>query len=106
MVPSGDISDMPQACTTVTPKSRSNDSIIAGGQAEPPMTVSLKVENLRPFDLTWFSRPIHTVGTPALIVTPSSSNSRCRLAPSSAAPGITSLAPAAAQTYGSPQALT
>ena len=44
-VPSGLISVMPQACSTLTPKSSWNVRIIAGGQAEPPITVARSVEN-------------------------------------------------------------
>ena len=44
--------------------------IIAGGQAEPPITVrDLSVENLSLLLFRWPSRPSHTVGTPAVIVT-------------------------------------
>jgi hypothetical protein len=48
--------------------------IIAGGQAEPPITVRLKVLNLRLFCFTYVSSPSQTVGTPALKVTFSDSN--------------------------------
>jgi hypothetical protein len=39
--------------------------IMAGGQAEPPITVRLSVENLRPAGFMWPSSICHTVGTPA-----------------------------------------
>ena len=48
--------------------------IMAGGAAEPPITVRLKVENLRLLACTCCSRPSHTVGTPAEKVTFSFSN--------------------------------
>ena len=38
---------------------------MAGGQAEPPMTVRLSVENRRPPGLMWPSSICQTVGTPA-----------------------------------------
>jgi hypothetical protein len=43
-VPSGLISVMPQACNTCTPYSSWNARIIAGGQAEPPITTFFSVE--------------------------------------------------------------
>ncbi|MDT4846152.1 hypothetical protein FQZ97_801670 [compost metagenome] len=73
-VPSGDISVMPQAWMTST-SSASSARIIAGGAAEPPITVRRKVENFSLFDCTYCSRPSHTVGTPAEKVTFSCSNS-------------------------------
>jgi hypothetical protein len=67
---------------------------MAGGQAEPPMTVRRIVEKLAGLlACMWASRPCHTVGTPADMVTPSLSNSSCSDLPSSPAPGNTSLAP-------------
>ena len=42
---------------------------------------------LRLFASTWASSPCHTVGTPAETVTPSASNSSCRLLPSRNGPG-------------------
>ena len=38
---------------------------MAGGQAEPPITVRVMVENLRLFASVWPRRPCQTVGTPA-----------------------------------------
>ena len=93
IVPSGLISVMPQACWQVTPKSSRKLVIIAGGAAEPPTTAVLRVLNLSLFCFMYASRPSHTVGTPAVVVTFSDSNSSYRLLPSSAAPGKTSLAP-------------
>ena len=66
---------------------------MAGGAAEPPITAYFTVESVRLLAFMWFSRASHTVGTPAVKVTRSFSNSSCRLAPSSATPGKTSLAP-------------
>ena len=43
-MPSGLISVMPQACSTCTPYSSWKVRIIAGGQAEPPITVLFSVE--------------------------------------------------------------
>src|SRR5690242_1195311 len=50
--------------------------------------------------------PSHTVGTPPLNVTFSDSNSSYSDLPSRCGPGNTTLAPASAVEYGSPQALT
>src|SRR3989344_840066 len=105
-VPRGDISVMPQAWMTSTPYSFSKARIIAGGQAAPPITVLLKVLNFRPLALTWLSRPSQMVGTPADIVTFSSSKRLYSDAPSRWWPGITSLQPTIAAAYGRPQALT
>ena len=38
---------------------------MAGGQAEPPMTVRRIVENFSPAGFMWVSSICHTVGTPA-----------------------------------------
>ena len=56
------------------------------------------VESFLPVCLRCCRAPSHTVGTPALKVTFSVSNSSQMLAPSSAAPGNTSLAPIIAPT--------
>jgi hypothetical protein len=92
-VPSGLSSVMPQAWSTWTPYSSSKVRIIAGGQAEPPITVRFSVPNPMPFAFTCWSRPSQMVGTPAEQVTFSDSKSSTRLAPSSCAPGNTSFAP-------------
>lgn len=72
-VPSGDISVMPQACSTSTPYTSLKALIMAGGQAEPPMTVRLSVLNLRLLACRWPSSICQTVGTPAAMVTFSAS---------------------------------
>jgi hypothetical protein len=64
-VPSGLISVMPQACSTSTPYCSRKASIMAGGQAEPPMTVRLSVEKRSLFGPMWPSSICQTVGTPA-----------------------------------------
>src|SRR5512139_1914283 len=51
-------------------------------------------------------RPSHTVGTPALKLTFSASNSSYSDLPSRCGPGITSLAPTSGPEYGRPHALT
>ena len=91
---------------TSTPKSSSRVRIIAGGQAEPPMTVRFRVERRRPFCFMWLMTPSQMVGTPALKVTRSDSNSACSDLPSRCGPGKTSLAPTSGALYGRPQALT
>src|SRR5450830_1768064 len=79
---------------------------MAGGQAEPPITVRLSVLKRKPPACMCASIICHTVGTPAAKVTFSLSiNSKIDL-PSIAGPGNTSLAPVMAAEYGKPQALT
>lgn len=90
---SGLISVMPQACRTDTPNSSWKAWIMAGGHAEPPITVRLRVLNLKPPALTWFSNICQTVGTPAAKVTPSDSINSYTDLPSRAGPGNTSLQP-------------
>ena len=70
-----------------------NLRIIAGGHADPPMTLRVMVLNFRRFDSTYASSPCHTVGTPADSVTRSDSNSSYNDLPSSPGPGKTSFAP-------------
>jgi hypothetical protein len=91
-VPSGLISVMSQACSTGAPNSSWKLRGIAGGQAEPPMTVQRMVLNFRSFAPTCADRPCQTVGTPAEPVTFSCSTSTYRLLPSRARPGKTSFA--------------
>ena len=79
---------------------------MAGGQAEPPITVRLRVLNFRPWLRACVSSICHTVGTPAAKVTPSASISSYTDLPSSAGPGNTTLQPVIAAAYGRPQALT
>src|SRR3954470_645963 len=79
---------------------------MAGGQAEPPITVRLSVEKRRPPGFMWVRSICHTVGTPAAKVTPSASISSYTDLPSRAGPGNTSLQPVRAAVYGIPHALT
>ena len=74
-MPSGLISVMPQACSTSTPYSISNASIIAGGAAEPPITAYFTVESLSLLACRYCSSANQMVGTPAAKVTLSFSNS-------------------------------
>ena len=46
---------------------------MAGGQAEPPITVRCRVLKRKPLGPMWLSIICHTVGTPAAKVTPSAS---------------------------------
>ena len=78
---------------------------MASGTAEPPITTRFRVLSLPPVARRCCRRPSHTVGTAAEKVTPSVSSSSCTDGPSSFWPGITSLAPAAAQENVRPQAL-
>ena len=79
---------------------------MAGGHAEPPITVRLSELNRRPPACMWLSIICHTVGTPAANVTLSASIKSKIDLPSMAGPGNTSLAPVMAAEYGMPQALT
>src|SRR5438132_304632 len=79
---------------------------MAGGQAEPPMTVRLNVENFNLFSATYVSKPSQTVGTPAEKLTFSCSNNSYSDLPSSAGPGNTILAPDSGTEYGKPHAFT
>ena len=79
---------------------------MAGGQAEPPITVRLSVEKRKPPCCIWPSIICHTVGTPAAKVTFSDSIKSKIDFPSMAGPGKTILAPVMAAEYGRPQALT
>ena len=65
---------MPQAWFTVTPCLSRNASSIAGGQAEPPITVRFMVLSLSALASMCESSICHTVGTPAENVTFSCSN--------------------------------
>ena len=91
-VPIGLISVMPQAWRTCTPMS-TNALIIERGIAEPPHTTMRKCGSFRLLAAIWLSSISHTVGTPAVCVTFSVSNSSNTDAPSSFAPGSTSLVP-------------
>ncbi len=106
VVPSGLISVMPQAWMTRAPCSRSQASIIGGGQAEPPITTFSTVVSRLPWARRCASSAIHTVGTPSRLVTCSPSMSSSRLTGSSPGPGRTSFDPFIAAAYGTPHALT
>src|SRR5450755_1639541 len=80
-----------------------NWSNIAGAHAEPPMTTRFKVDRVKLFECRYWSNPSQTVGTPLVNVTRSVSKSSYKLAPSSCAPGSTSLAPTRHAAYGKPQ---
>src|SRR5262249_3029655 len=97
---------MPHACSTWTPYFSWNSLIIAGGQADPPITVRLIVEKRRLFVSVYASNPCHTVGTPAETVTFSASSNSYKDLPPSAAPCIISFAPPIGAAYGRPHALT
>ena len=76
IVPTGDISVMPQACMTSTSYFFSKVSIIDGGHAEPPIMTLRKCGSFRSCASMCDSSICHTVGTAAEIVTCSvSSNS-------------------------------
>ena len=64
-----------------------------GGQADPPHTSRCKLSSRPPVARRCCSKPIHTVGTPADMVTRSLFSSDSMLAPSRWRPGMTRLAP-------------
>src|SRR3546814_18632972 len=74
------------------------------GTADPPMITRLREVNSLAWPSIQSKRPSHTVGTPAVDETPSASNNAYRLAPSSRAPGSTSLAPTMRTAKGRPHA--
>jgi len=76
------------------------------GQADPPQMSFSTVSSRSSVARRCVSRPIHTVGTPADIVTRSLFSRLARLAPSIWRPGMTRLAPTIGAAYGIPQALT
>src|SRR5580700_4269373 len=95
---------MPQAWRTVTPMS-TNALIIERGIAEPPQTTNLKCGSFSLLAAIWLSSISHTVGTPAVCVTFSLSSNSNTEAPSSLAPGSTSLVPIDGAENAMPQLL-
>src|SRR6478672_4090611 len=81
------------------------DLIIERGIAEPPHTTIRKCGSFRLLAAIWLSSISHTVGTPAVCVTFSVSNSSNTDAPSSFAPGNTSLVPIEGAEKAMPQLL-
>src|SRR6266702_1451807 len=79
---------------------------MAGGHAEPPITVRLSDENRTPASRMWVSKPSHTVGTPAEYVTRSLSINSYSDLPSRSLPGNTSFAPVNGAACGMPHAFT
>src|SRR5271154_7597641 len=78
---------------------------MSGGQAEPPMPTNLRVVGFLFSFTRYCSRPSHTVGTAAVIVTFSVSRRSKTEAPSSLGPGITMRAPRIGQESARPQEL-
>src|SRR5580704_489338 len=95
---------MPQAWRALTPMSQ-NALIIARGIAEPPQTTIRRCGSLRLLEAIWLSSISHTVGTPAVWVTFSVSSNSNTEAPSSFAPGNTSLVPIDGAEKAMPQLL-
>lgn len=105
MVPSGDVSVMPQAWQRRTP-SLSYASIRDGGQAAPPMVTLAMEERSRGFAVTSASSPCQMVGTAAAWV----GRSRSIISASGAGwrkrSGISMLTPVMNVACGSPHAFT
>src|SRR5580693_6124217 len=95
---------MPQAWRGVTPMS-TNALIIERGIAEPPQTTLRRCGSFRLLAAIWLSSISHTVGTPAVWVTFSVSSNSKTDAPSSFAPGSTSLVPIEGAEKAIPQLL-
>ena len=93
MTPSGDVSVMPQIWRTWPPSRSSMRLTSAAVGAEPPTAMVLTEVSRPPVWSRWSATPTQMVGTPRRKVTPSASISSAMLAPSSARPGSTSLAP-------------
>ena len=108
MVPIGDISVMPHACSTCSPCRFWKPSIIAGGAADPPTIICRSAFRSQRFgSLSSASRiASQTVGTPPAQVTFSSAIKLSTLTASRCGPGKTSFAPTIAAAKGIPQALT
>jgi hypothetical protein len=70
-VPIGEVSVMPQPCSTSMPNSSRKARIRLSGTAEPPIRTRLTVGICRLFSRRWVSSPCQTVGTAAEKVTPS-----------------------------------
>ncbi len=68
-----------------------------GGQAEPPITVRLRLSSREPDFFAYPSSPSQIVGTPIASVTPWASINLTRLSPSSPGPGSTIREPDIAQ---------
>lgn len=105
MVPSGEVSVMPQAWQTRMP-SRSNSAISEGGQAEPPMVTWVSEETSRGLAASSAASPCQMVGTAAAwvgrsvsIISASGPGWRKRS-------GISMLTPVISVACGRPQALT
>jgi len=97
MLPTGDISVMPQAWIVSTPYFSRKAVIIDGGQAEPPTTVRCRLSSLLPILSASFSSPSQMVGTPSASDTWLVSISFTSDGPSRPGPGITIAAPTMAQ---------
>src|SRR5690606_4951654 len=79
---------------------------IAGGQADPPITLRFRLSSLEP---DWFAaaiKPCQMVGTPSATETLYVSIRFTRLTPSRPGPGSTSVHPTMAAAYGVPHAFT
>src|SRR5439155_9638949 len=102
----GPVSVIPQPWSISTPTTRLNRSISEAGTDDPHAVIRRIEERSRGFCSSQFSRPIHTVGTPAVTVTCSPSISSAS-EPGSAlnCPANTSFEPAIAAAYGVPHAL-
>jgi hypothetical protein len=67
----GEVSVIPQPCSTSMSNSSWKARIRLSGTAEPPIRTRLTVGIFRLFSRRWVSSPCHTVGTAAEKVTPS-----------------------------------
>lgn len=105
IVPSGEVSVMPQAWQSRTP-SRSYASMSEGGQAAPPMVTWVIEERSRGFAVTSANRPCQMVGTAAAWLGRSRSIMSARGAGWRKRSGMSMLMPVMKVACGRPQALT
>ena len=107
-MPSGDISVIPQACTTRMPK-ESKERRSDSGAALPPMIMRSRGKSFPSHLAVFFSSSAMmanpTVGTPPLSVTCSPAHSSRSDGASRYGPGKTCLAPTMVAAMGIPQAL-
>ena len=98
----GEVSVMPQPCTTLSPCRSLYAAIIARGTAEPPTSIPFMWDrsHLPGLASSICSIPSQIVGTPAVQVTFSWTKSSSRLSGSRCGPGNTSFVPSMAARYG------
>jgi hypothetical protein len=105
ITPSGQVSVMPQICSTSTPYLVLKASAMARGTALPPITTRFRLSGRWPVCFSQARYIVQMVGTPPVKVTPSPWISSCSDAPSILSAGSTSLEPQIGAVNGRPQAV-